>query len=57
MQLPVLLSLEAGVFRLQGFVLELVSSQLNAFLPFTSVVGLNDRIVFARDRATYSGGV
>lgn len=51
-QLPVLLSPETGAFRLQGFVLELVTSQISAFLPFTSVVGLNDRNVFARVRAS-----
>lgn len=53
-QLPVLLSLETEVFRLQGFVLELVTSRPSAFLPFTSVVRLNDRNVFSRVWATYS---
>lgn len=53
MHLPVLLSLEAGVFRLQGFVLELVTSQLHAFLPFTSVVELNDRSVFEKSEQHY----
>lgn len=33
-QLPVLLSLEAGVFRLQGFVLELVTSRPRCILAF-----------------------
>lgn len=51
-QLPVLLSLNAGEFRLQGFMLELVTCQPSAFLPFSSVVRLNHRIVFARNKKT-----
>lgn len=47
-RLPVLLSLESEVFRLQGFVLELVTSQFGAFLPFTSMDWSKDRNVFAR---------
>lgn len=42
------------MFRLQGFVLELVTSQLSAFLPFTSIVGSKDSNVFARVGATWS---
>lgn len=51
--LPVSLSLKTGVFRLQGFVLELVTTQPGACLPFVSVVGSDDRIVMAAVRATY----
>lgn len=56
-QLPVLLSLESGVFRLQGFVLELVTSQLCAFLPFASIVGSKDRNVFVRVRLLFVSSV
>lgn len=52
-QLPVLLSVDTRVFRLQGFVLELETCQPSAFLPFTIVVILNDRIAFAKVREIY----
>lgn len=49
-QLPVLLSPGPGALRLQGFVLELVTSQPYAFFLFISVAGVNVRNVFQESK-------
>lgn len=45
------------MFRLQGFVLELVTSQLCAFLSLASIVGSKDRNVFVRVRLLFGSSV